>query len=121
MTINESNAVPITEEFIGHLHRCSKHGIDKLVSNLTESHRGSLAIFCYGRGHLHHIALAIAATCSLESLVVAGGKSGNFLFEQSRDRPEADEPLPGSRRAKISLATNASRRSLDSEMMPVGI
>ncbi len=110
---NDANGGPITEEFIGLLHRCSKHGIDKLVSNLSQSHRGSLAMFCYGRAHLHDVALAIAATCNLDSLVVAGGKAGYFLFEQSRERPSADEPLPGSRRAKISLATNASRRLLD--------
>ena len=111
MKAKEADDFPITEEFLGRLYECRNHGIDNFVSTLSQSHRGSLAVFCYGRSHLHDVGLAIAATCDLESLVVAGGKAGQFLYAQSRERPEALAPLP--RRAKISLATNASRRRLD--------
>ena len=93
MTASDCNSFSNREEFIGLLHRCGWHGIDRLVTNLSQSNRGTLAVFCYGKAHLHHIALAIAATCDLESLVAAGGKPGYFLFEQSRERPEPDEPL----------------------------
>jgi hypothetical protein len=57
---------------------------------------------------VHTFSWAIAATRTLESLMLAGGKPGIFLFEQSRERPGVNEQVHGSRRAKISLATNAS-------------
>jgi hypothetical protein len=103
------------DDVIGRLHGCPTRSIEGLISNLPENERGRLATFCYVRAHLHEVALAIAATCNVEALVHAGGKPGNFLFEQSRLRPKAEQSDPGARRAKISLATNASRRMLVEE------
>jgi hypothetical protein len=65
---------------------------------------------------LHEVALAIAATCNLDALVHAGGKPGNFLFEQSRQRPKTVHPDLGARRVKISLAKNTSRPMFDEEI-----
>jgi hypothetical protein len=67
---------------------------------------------------LHEVGLAIAATCNLDALVHAGGKPGNFLFEQSRQRPKAEQFDPRARRSKISLATNVPRPVLDEELEP---
>jgi hypothetical protein len=112
----DSTGGQITEELIGRMHNCSIRGIDALVSHLSESNRGGLAMFCYGRAHLYDAALAIAAACDLETLVFAGGHAGNHLFLQSRKRPEPSETIGESRRRKITLATNASRVLLDSEL-----
>jgi hypothetical protein len=112
------NSSTTMDEVIGRLHASPTRGIDGLVSNLPEGHRGNLAVFCYSRAHLHEVALAIAATCNLDALVQAGGKPGNFLFEQSRQRLQRVQYDPGARRAKISLATNASRQMLDTELKP---
>ena len=110
------NSSTTMDEVIGRLHASPTRGIDGLVSNLPEDHRGNLAVFCYSRAHLHEVALAIAATCNLDTLVQAGGKPGNFLFEQSRQRPQRVQYDPGARRAKVSLATNASRQMFDTEL-----
>jgi hypothetical protein len=110
------NTFTTMDEVIGRLHECPTRSIDGLVSNLPEDQRGNLAVFCYGRAHLHDVALAIAATCNLDALVDAGGKPGNFLFEQSRQRPEREHFDPGARRMRISLATNASRQMLAEEL-----
>jgi hypothetical protein len=48
--------------------------------------------------------LAIAATCEFEELVAAGGRAGDFLFEQSRDLPNEEKPVSFSRKIKVSLA-----------------
>jgi hypothetical protein len=68
---------------------------------------------------LHEVALTIAATCNLDTLVNAGGKPGNFLFEQSRQRPNTVRSDPAARRVKISLATNTPRPMLDEEFEAV--
>jgi hypothetical protein len=112
------NGSTTMDEAIGRLHISPMRSVDGLVSNLSEDQRGTLATFCYVRAHLHEVALAIAATCNLDTLVHAGGKPGNFLFEQSRQRPESEYPDLGARRAKITLATNTSRQMLDEELEP---
>ena len=112
------NGSTTMDEVIGRLHECPTRSIDGLVSNLPEDHRGNLAVFCYSRAHLHEVALAIAATCNLDALVHAGGKPGNFLFEQSRQRPKTVQFDQGARRAKITLATNISRQMLDEGLEP---
>jgi hypothetical protein len=94
----------VPDELIGRLYRSPRHGINELVSGLSTSRRGSLAAFCYSRVHLHDIGLAIAATCDLETLVAAGGRAGNFLFEQSRELPNEEKPRTFSKQAKVSLA-----------------
>jgi hypothetical protein len=102
--ITDDDGCPVPDELIGRLYRSPQHGINELVAGLSTSHRGSLAAFCYGRAHLRDIGLAIAATCDLETLVVAGGRAGNFLFEQSRELPNEEKPRSSSKQAKVSLA-----------------
>jgi hypothetical protein len=107
------NDCPVSDDLIGQLYRSSQHGIHELISGLSTSRRASLAAFCYGRAHLRDIGLAIAATCDLETLVAAGGRAGNFLFEQSRELPNADKPRSWSRHGNISLGPINSSRSPD--------
>jgi len=102
--ITDDDGCPVPDELIGRLYRSSQHDINDIVSGLSTSRRGSLAAFCYGRAHLRDIGLAIAATCDLETLVVAGGRARNFLFEQSRELPNADKARSGSKHARVSLA-----------------
>ena len=104
------NSSTTMDETIGRLHGCPTRSIDALVSNLPEHHRGNLAVFCYGRAHLHEASLAIAATCNLDALVDAGGKPGAFLFEQSRRPPETDHTF--------SRANNHFLRCACSERSP---
>jgi hypothetical protein len=116
---SDGDDCPVAEELIGKLYASDKHGIDNIVSGLSPSQRGLLAMFCYGRAHLREVGLAVAATCDFESLVVAGGRAGQFLFDLSRERPiVAERVFPGSRRAKITLAKMSSSYS-SSDLMPV--
>src|SRR3954469_16642672 len=102
--ITDDEECPVSEELLGRLYRSTHHDINELISGLSGSRRGSLAAFCYGRAHLRDIGLAIAATCDLETLVSAGGRAGNFLYEQSRELPNLDKPRSFSKQSKVSLA-----------------
>jgi hypothetical protein len=102
--LTDEDVCPVPDELIGRLYRSSQQDINELVSSLSSSRRGSLAAFCYGRAHLRDIGLAIAATCDLETLVHAGGRVGNFLFDQSRELPNVEKPRSGSKQAKVTLA-----------------
>jgi hypothetical protein len=102
--LTDEDVCPVPDELIGRLYRSSQQDINELVSGLSSRRRGSLAAFCYGRAHLRDIGLAIAATCDLETLVLAGGRVGNFLFDQSRELPNVEKPRSGSKQAKVTLA-----------------
>jgi hypothetical protein len=102
------DACPVSEKFIGRLYDSVGRGLDDLVSGLPSSRRGELAFFCYRRAHLRDIGVAIAATCELTSLIDAGGRAGNFLFDLSREAPKAAAMRRGSRHASITLPTITS-------------
>ena len=109
----DSDNCPVTEEFIGRLYRSSRHEIHAVVAALPMARRAQLAAFCYCRAHLRDIAMAIAATCDLETLMTAGGRAGNFLFEQSRELPNEERPRSVSRHAKVTLAPLSSSQPLE--------
>ena len=79
-----------------------------IVSQLLESERATLAVFCIGRAHLNAIGLAVAAQCSLDHLTEAAGSAvaGGTLYVQSRELPVAMTKSHAHGRA-ITLATSA--------------
>jgi hypothetical protein len=81
----------------------------EIVSELRDSDRASIAVFCNGRAHMNAIGLAIAAQCTLDQLAAAAGSTvaGTTLFEQSRDPPQATS-RSNSYRRPITLAKSAS-------------
>jgi hypothetical protein len=101
------------DEVLSRLIRADERNIPDIVSALSPRQRASLAVFCYGRGHLYQIGLAVAATCDLHSLMQAApsNAAGQALFELSRERPKpADRAASGSR-PRITLARSASGNS----------
>jgi hypothetical protein len=87
--------------------------IAAVVCALSGHQRADLALFCYSRGHLHRIGLAIAATCDLPSLMHAAPSdaAGHVLFAQSRERPKPARRATNGSRARITLAKSASGNS----------
>src|SRR4051812_44053114 len=63
----------------------------EIVSELRESDRASIAVFCNGRAHMNAIGLAIAGQCTLDQLTAAAGSTvaGATLFDQSREPTQA--------------------------------
>jgi hypothetical protein len=83
----------------------------EIVSELRESDRASIAVFCNGRTHMNAIGLAIAAQCSLDQLTAAAGSrvAGTTLFDQSRG-PTQSLTRSYSYRRPITLAKSAPPR-----------
>ncbi|HMK79754.1 MAG TPA: hypothetical protein VK438_08895 [Xanthobacteraceae bacterium] len=99
---------------LNRLYGAATESVREIVAALTGSERARLAVFCYGRTHLHATGLTIAASCSLEQLIAAAhsATAGRTIFAQSRDGlVPADKPL--GRRAPISLAPSAAARAVN--------
>jgi hypothetical protein len=108
-----SSAKNSFDEVLARLIRADQRHIPDIVSALSPRQRASLAVFCYGRGHLHQIGLAVAATCDLHSLMHAApsNAAGQVLFELSRERPKPADRVAGGSRPRITLARSASGNS----------
>jgi hypothetical protein len=99
----------VSSELVRRLLRASVEEAPAIVSHLPDKQRARVAYFCYSRGHLHAIGLAIAATCDLPSLISAAPSNGagSGLYAQSRERAKPVERSTMGRRP-ITLAKSAS-------------
>src|SRR5690348_12308983 len=61
---SDHDPCPIPDSQLGELYRASKHGLPELIATVSPEVRAALAIYCYRRGHLKSIGLAIASTCN---------------------------------------------------------
>ena len=86
--------------------------IADIVSVLPSHERARVAFFCYARGHLHDIGIAVAATCELPSLmqVAPSNAAGHMLFARSRERITTSVEPIARRRPAITLAKSALSR-----------
>ena len=100
--LNDDQLVP--EELVGRLYQADDAAVADVVAGYSPSQRANLAMFFYRKAHLHHIGLAIAATCDRSSLVQAWGRAlGQALFDQSRAARMQSIEVPA-RKPKITLA-----------------
>jgi hypothetical protein len=109
----EEEACPVRDEFLGELYRASEDRVSDLVATVRPDIRALLALYCYGRSHLHTRGLAIAASCDQDDLVRSGGHVGALLFARSREAP-SPAPIASAfmTRRTITLATGPLRKIL---------
>jgi hypothetical protein len=108
---------PIRDELLGELCRANDVYVPDFVYGLAPHVRASLALFCYRRGHLHSMGLAIAASCDKDTLERAGGSVGAFIFACSREAAQQKLLSPRAERRKITLATGVLRVFADDDDM----
>ncbi len=118
---SDSDPCPVPDSKLGELYRASKAGLPELIATVTPDVRAALAMYCYRRGHLKGIGLAIASTCDSYDLETVGGTAGAALYARSRETtPSVAAPSPYVARQKITLASGSLRKSLpiDEEVEP---
>jgi hypothetical protein len=101
----ENDFCPIRDELLGEMYRASEHGLPRLVASVSPDVRAMLALFCYRRSHLYSLSLAIAASCSEQDLVQAGGRAGATLYALSREPAARRVSSSSSGRKPITLST----------------
>jgi hypothetical protein len=86
---SDHDPCPVTDDLLGELYRANKNGLAELIATVSPDVRAALALYCYRRGHMKGIGLAIASTCELYDLETAGGTAGAALFARSREAAPA--------------------------------
>jgi hypothetical protein len=110
---SDSDPCPVTDDLLGELYRANKNGLPELIATVSPDVRAALAMYCYRRGHLKGIGLAIASTCDIYDLETVGGTAGAALFARSREvAPAAPVASQYVARQKITLASGSLRKSL---------
>lgn len=95
---------PVADQTLGDLYRSHRQGLATLVQTVSPDVRAMLALYCYRRAHLQSLGLTIAASCSEDELVEAGGHAGAALFTASH-KAAAPTPEQVNGRRKITLST----------------
>jgi len=107
---SDDDPCPVSDEMLGSLYRASKEGLPALIATVSPDVRAALASYCYRRGHLQGIGLAIASTCEEHDLVRWGGTAGAALFARSREvEPRRPAPSHYVARRTITLASGPLR------------
>jgi hypothetical protein len=110
---SDSDPCPVPDNLLGELYRANKNGLPELIATVSPDIRAALAMYCYRRGHLKGIGLAIASTCNLYDLETVGGTAGATLYARSREAaPAAPVASQYVARQKITLASGSLRKSL---------
>jgi hypothetical protein len=109
---SDADPCPVTDDMLGELYRASKEGLPELIATVSPDVRAALASYCYRRGHLQAIGLAIASTCEEHDLVRWGGTAGAALFARSREAASAAPLTHYVARQKITLASGSLRKNL---------
>jgi hypothetical protein len=110
---SDHDPCPVPDSKLGELYRASKNGLPELIATVSPDVRAALAIYCYRRGHLKSIGLAIASTCNQHDLETVGGTAGAALYARSREAaPAPPVASPYVARQKITLASGSLRKSL---------
>lgn len=108
-SLNEAR-IPVPENLFGQLANAEPCDAVEIARQLPLENRAQLAAFCYGRRHLNHLGLLIAATCDRMALRRAMGGAGDVVFQQSRDVERTLASATGRRSSerKITLASGAN-------------
>jgi len=116
---SDSDPCPVTDEMLGQLYRASEDGLPALIATVSPELRAALASYCYRRGHLQSIGLAIASTCDEHDLVKWGGTAGAALFARSHASAAGSPALSHyAARQKITLASGSLRKQLPIDEEP---
>jgi hypothetical protein len=103
---SDGDPCPVTDDMLGQLYRSSEQGLPALIATVAPDVRAQLATYCYRRGHLRAIGLAIASTCDEYDLVDWGGTAGAALFARSREAPAEPPALSHyAARRRVTLAS----------------
>jgi hypothetical protein len=108
---------PVADQTLGDLYRSHRQGLASLVQTVSPDVRAMLALYCYRRAHLQSLGLTIAASCSEDELVEAGGHAGAALFAASRKAASpAPEQINGRRKISLSSGPLTTIAPLDDEI-----
>ena len=120
-------ACPVSLDLLGTVYRAEAEDLPEILAEIPATTRARLAVYLYGKSHMHQLGLKVARACERDDLVQAVGEIGSVIYGQSRLKPAQAAPeveVPAGRgkggqaappkKVKISLGGSAAKgRSFD--------
>ena len=118
---------PVSLELLGQVYRADEDDLPEILHAMSTTTRARLAVYLYGKSHMHQLGLKVARACEREDLIRVAGEVGSVIHGQAHLKPapapvpvvEAGAPKPkkvslGGPAKKISLGGSAAKgRSFD--------
>ncbi|MCJ2082202.1 hypothetical protein [Methylobacterium sp. J-090] len=106
-------ACPVSLDLLGEVYRADADDLPELLATIAEPTRSKLAVYLYGKSHMHQLGLTVARACERDDLVRVAGEIGSVVYGQSRMKPARPvvptEAAPAPAR-KISLAGTPAKK-----------
>ena len=108
---------PVPLDLLGSVYRADPEDLPEILAAIPATTRAKLAVYLYGKSHMHQLGLTVARACQREDLVRVAGEIGSVVHGQSQLKP-AKAPIAAPSAApvpkKISLGgSSAKGRSFD--------
>lgn len=108
---------PVSLDSLGEVYRADPEDLPEILARIPATTRSKLAVYLYGKSHMHQLGLAVARACTRDDLVRVAGEIGSVVHGQSQLKPaKAATPVPSAapQPKKISLGGSAAKgRSFD--------
>lgn len=108
---------PVSLDLLGEVYRADGDDLPEILARIPAQTRARLAIYLYGKSHMHQLGLSVARACERDDLVKFGGEIGSVVHGQSLlkpPKPAAPSPATPAPAKKISLGgSSAKGRSFD--------
>lgn len=108
---------PVSLDLLGEVYRADAYDLPGILEAIPATTRAKLAVYLYGKSHMHQLGLTVARACSRDDLVRVAGEIGSVVHGQSQLKaPKAATPAPTAapQPKKISLGGSAAKgRSFD--------
>lgn len=109
-------ACPVSLDVLGQVYRADEEDLPEILAAMPAQTRAKLAVYLYGKSHMHQLGLRVARACEREDLVRVAGEIGSVVHGQSQmkpARPAVPTPAAPAPAKKISLGGSMSKRSFD--------
>lgn len=105
-------ACPVSLDLLGAVYRAEPEDLPEILAEIPPTTRARLAVYLYGKSHMHQLGLSVARACERDDLVRVAGEIGSVVYGQAQmkpSRPAVQTPAAAPVR-KISLGGSAPKK-----------
>lgn len=110
-------ACPVSLDLLGEVYRADEYDLPGILAAMPATTRARLAVYLYGKSHMHQLGLRVARACERDDLVRVAGEIGSVVHGQAQmkaPRPTVATPAAPAPAKKISLGGSMAKgRSFD--------
>ena len=108
-------ACPVSLDLLGAVYRAEPEDLPEILAEIPPTTRAKLAVYLYGKSHMHQLGLSVARACERDDLVRVAGEIGSVVHGQAQmksARPASPNPAAAPPPRKISLGGGSAPKKI---------